>query len=294
MRLLTAPRLRRSLLFAVAAWLATPDTARAQRLVDPVFSRERAIAAAVAHGARLAVAYADTAAASAQLTAARAWQNPTLAASYSKATPNYHYIFELPLDLPYQRRPRIGAAAAAQRAALYRFAWERAAVQMEADTTYTRALAAHAIAELSTRSARDADSLRRMTVMRRDAGDASEMDVALATVSAGQAANQAVTDSLASLSAMLDLQSVMGMSATSIEIMLADSLSGLPPMPSTAWQASPLLPIAAASAQLEAASLTTTLERRSVFGTLGLVAGVETGDPSGSEPGRLPTFGLSM
>ncbi len=257
-------------------------------------SRTDAVAAAAARGPRLAIARADTAAAAAQLLTARQWQNPTLSASYSKATPNYHYTLELPLDLPYQRRPRIGAAAAAQRAAWYRYAWEQAAAQMEADTTYTRALAARAIAELSARSARDADSLRTMAVTRRDAGDASDMDVALATVSAGQAANQATTDSLAFVSAVLDLQSVMGLGASRVDITLADSLAGLPVAPAEQSEASRLLPVAAAAAQLEAASLTTTLEQRSVFGTLGIVAGIETGDPSGGEPGRLPTFGLAV
>lgn len=284
----------RALAALLVAQLAALPAAGAQRLVDPSITRAHAIAAATEYGARLAMANADTSAASAQLQAARAWQNPTFAASYSKSTPNYHYTLELPLDLPYQRRPRIGAAAAAQRAARYRLAWERASVEMEADTTYTRALAARAIRELSSRSARDADSLRRMAVARRDAGDASDMDVALASVTAGQAANQAASDSLAFLSAMHDLQAVMGLNSTSIEIALADSLTVLPSAPPGTTPAGFALPVAAASAQLEAASLTTTLERRSVFGALGVMAGVETGDPSGSEPGRLPTFGLSV
>jgi cobalt-zinc-cadmium efflux system outer membrane protein len=284
---------RRVILALVAGLLAASHAAVAQQPERPV-SRADAVAAAATHGPRLAIARADTAAAAAQLQTARAWQNPTLSATYSKATPQYHYVFELPLDLPYQRRPRVGAATASQRAAQYRFAWEQAAVQMEADTTYTRALAARAIAELSARSGHDADSLRRMAVTRRDAGDASDMDVALATVSAGQAANQATTDSLAFLSAVLDLQSVMGMSASSIEITLTDSLAGVPAVPGDVASSQPLLPIAAASAQLEAATLITTLERRSVFGVPSLVAGVETGDPSGGEPGRLPTFGVAL
>jgi cobalt-zinc-cadmium efflux system outer membrane protein len=256
-------------------------------------TRAEAVTSAVARGPRLAIARADTSAAAAQLMTARQWQNPTLAMSYSKATPNYHYTLELPLDLPYQRNPRVGAAAATRRAAHYRFVWEQAAVQMEADTTYTRALSARAIAQLSARSARDADSLRRMAVTRQQVGDASEMDVALATVSAGQAANKATTDSLAFVSTVLDLQSVMGLSAERIEIVVADSLDGLPPAPAEN-ATSALLPVAAATAQLEAATLTTTLERRSVFGVPSIVAGVEHGDPSGSEPGRLPTFGVAL
>jgi len=257
-------------------------------------SRSAAIAASLARGPRLAVARADTATAAAQLVVARQWQNPTLSAVYSKATPQYHYTIELPLDLPYQRGPRIGAAAATQRAARYGFLYELAAAQMEADTTYTRAQAAEAIAALSARSARDADSLRHMAAVRRDAGDASDMDVALATVTAGQAANQATADSLGFVSALLDLQSVMGMTASRIEIALADTLAGLPAVSEARATSAPLLPVAAASAQVEAANLTTRLQRRSLFGTPSLVAGVETGDPAGGEPGRLPTFGLAI
>lgn len=275
-----------------AGLLVAPPIASQQ--VDRDVRRADAIAAAEARGARLAVARTDTAVAAAQLQSARQWQNPAFAASYSKATPNYHYTFELPLDLPYQRRPRIGAATATMRAARLRYAFEHAAAQMEADTTYTRALAARAIAELSAQTAREADSLRRMAVTRRDAGDASDMDVALATVGAGQAANQASVDSLAYISAVLDLQSVMGMSSTRVEITLSDSLADLPPAPEPMLSAQPLLPVAAARAQLQAASQTAQLERRNVFGVPSLVAGIETGDPSGGEPGRLPTFGLAL
>lgn len=288
-----AATLRRGALIGAAACLVWSGHAAAQD-ASPAISRNAAIGAALARGPRLAVAQADTAAAAALLQSARQWQNPVFSASYSKDAPQYHYTFELPLDLPYQRGPRIGAATAAQRAARYRFAYEHASVQMEADTTYTRALAARALAELSARTAHDADSLRRMAVTRREAGDASDMDVALATVSAGQAANQATADSVAFTSALLDLQSVMGLSDSRAEIVLSDSLAAMPIAPAAFEQTAPLLPIAAASAQLEAASLTATLERRNVFGVPSLMAGVETGDPSGDAKGRLPTFGLAL
>ena len=42
-----------------------------------------------------------------------------------------------------------------------------------------------------------------MTVARRDAGDASDLDVDLATVAAGQQSNTASTDSLTFMSALL-------------------------------------------------------------------------------------------
>lgn len=256
-------------------------------------SRADAVAAAAARGPRLALAATDTTVAAAQLQSARAWQNPSLGASYSKATPQYHYALDVPLDLPYQRRPRIASATASQVAARHRFAIERASVAMEADTTYTRALAARAFADLSMRNARDADSLRGIAVARRDAGDASDLDVALATVSAGQAANRATTDSMALLSALLDLQSVMGIDARDVVVVLGDSLT-IPSGERANVLPGTLLPIAAASAQLESATLALTVERRNLFGAPSLMIGFETGDPSGSEAGRLPTVGLAL
>ncbi len=286
--------LQRGTLIGALACLCLAQLAVAQDGAPQRVDRRAAIAAAMARGPRLAVARADTLAASAQVQTARQWQNPSLSVAYSKSVPQYHYAVDLPLDLPYQRRPRIGSAAAAQRAARYRFAYEQASVTMEADTTYTRALAARAFAELSLRNARAADSLHRMAVTRRDAGDASDMDVALAAVTAGQAANQLTTDSLAYASALLDLQAVMGLDAHQVVITLGDSLMRPPGAPASARADGMLLPVAAASAQLESASLAVQAERRNAFGALGLMAGFETGDPSGGESGRLPTFGLSL
>lgn len=260
-------------------------------------TRNAAITAAAERGARLAIARADTLAAAAQLRTARQWQNPSLAFAYSKSAPQYHYSIDLPLDFWYLRGPRVGAATAAQRAARFRYTYEVAAVAMEADTAYTRALAARALAGLSARNAQDADSLRQAAVTRRDAGDASEMDVALATVTAGQAANQATADSLAYLSALLDLQSVMGIEATGPPITLSDSLAAPPLVVLTGVggvASGTPLPVAAALSQLEAASLAVRGERRSVFGPPSIVAGFETGDPSGAESGRLPTFGIAL
>ena len=259
---------------------------------DSPISRQGVIDAALARGARLATATADTLAGSAQVSLARQWQNPTFSASYSKDVPQRHYALEIPLDLPYVRAPRIAAATIAQRAMRARFTYERASVAMEADTAYTRALAARALAELSARSALDADSLRRIAIARRDAGNASDMDVALATITAGQAANEAVTDSLTYASALLDLQVVMGMTNRTVRITLADSLGAPPAVPVTA-DGRPLA-VAAAADQVESASLALRFEQRSVFGQPSIVAGWDTGDPSGAEPGRLPTFGIAL
>jgi outer membrane protein, heavy metal efflux system len=83
---------------------------------------------------------------------------------------------------------------------------------------------AEAHSRVSHSNAVDADSLRRLAVVRRDAGDASDMDVDLATVNAGQQANVAAADSLAAIGALLDLQGVIGFPSDRPIIALADSL----------------------------------------------------------------------
>lgn len=260
--------------------------------------RADAVDAATRNGARLAIARADTAAASAALAAARAWQNPSLSAAYSKSPPKYHFIMDLPFDLPTQRGTRVGAARAGLLGARYRFAFERAAAALDADTTYTRAVAAREKAALSRRNAQESDSLRRMVLSRRDAGDASDLDVELATITAGQAANAAIADSLTYLSLVLDLQIVMGLLANQVEVLPVDSLT-VPPDPAPAMVDSGItlqgispLQVEAASAAVEVARLSARLQHRSVFGTPSLTAGVETGDPD--YPGTLPTVGIAI
>lgn len=264
-------------------------------------SRSEAVAAALEHGARLGLARADTAVAFAGLLAARAYPNPALSTVYSKSTPNYHVTMDVPLDLPLVRGPRVGAARAARLSSQYRFAFERAAAALDADTTYTRAIAARERARLSRRNALESDSLRRIAAVRRDAGDASDLDVELATVTAGQAANVAIVDSLTYLSTVLDLQIVMGLATDGVAIMPADSLM-LPPAPAVPPDSAgagvvprraSTLQVAAAEASVEAARLNTVLQRRSIFQPPSIMGGVEK-DPSGAEPGLLPTFGLSL
>jgi cobalt-zinc-cadmium efflux system outer membrane protein len=271
---------------AIALTLLFPVASAAQRPV----TRSEAVSSALDRGARAAVARADTLVGSAQLLMARQWENPTLALTYSKSTPNYHEIVDLPIDLFGVRSARIGSAQSARLASQYRFRFERAAAALDADTTYTRALAALEHVRLSRRNARDADSLRRMSVVRRDAGDASELDVLLAGVNAGQAANQAASDSLTYISTLFDLQSVMGLDSERVAITPVDSLT----LPTTAIGATSTraLPIVAAEQSLTAAELSVRAQRRSVFTPLSLQAGIEHGDPS--EPGVLPTFGVSI
>jgi len=263
------------------------------RLVSPQqpVTRGDAVAAALARGARAAFGRADTAAAAALLRGARLYPNPTLAATYTKDVPHYHVIADLPLDLPWLRAARIGAAAAARDAARYGFAFERAAIRFDVDTTYTRALAALARARLSRRNAGDADSLLKMAELRREVGDVSDLDVRLAAVSAGQLENAAADDSLAAVEALLAVQLAMGLPAQEATITLADSLA--PPTDSAPPAIGEPLPLAAATASLRSAERSLSLAHRSVFAAPSLQVGVEHGDPTGPG-GALPTVGLSL
>jgi cobalt-zinc-cadmium efflux system outer membrane protein len=172
----------------------------------------------------VALARADTAAARAAILTARAWPNPTVSYIRSTAVPRNHLNVDFPLDAPWARGPRVASANAARRASQLRFLSERTAAVLEVDTTYTRALAADARLRLSRQTAHDADSLRKMTIARRDAGDASDLDVDLATITAGQQSNVVSGDSLTRLSALLTVQTLMGIPADSVAIVLADSL----------------------------------------------------------------------
>jgi len=258
----------------------------------PVLTRETAVASAIERGGRLRLAIADTATAFAQWRVARTFENPIITAEYTKSEPQYHLTVDIPFDYPWLRQTRVAAAEATRTAARYRYAFERAAVALDADTTYTRALAAQEKLRLSRRNAFDADSLRRIAAARREAGDASDLDVELATVSAGQQANAAAADSLTWISTLLDLQTVIGRSATEPTVVLTDSLAA--PFDSIVARNGQPLPIAAAEAALRSASLAVRLQRRSLFAATSLTTGFETHDPSGDEPGILPVIGFSI
>jgi len=268
---------------------ATPLAAQ-----QPV-TRAQAVAAALSRGARAAFGRADTAVAAALLRTARLYPNPLLSATYTKDVPHYHVIADVPLDVPWLRSARIGTAASARDAARYGFAFERATIRFDVDTTYTRALAALARARLSRRTAGDADSLLKMAQLRREVGDVSDLDVRLAAVNAGQLENAAADDSLAAVEALLAVQLAMGLPAAAPTISLADSLA--PPALDSAdtvpaASAEPL-PVAAAAASLRSRERALTLAHRSVLAAPSLQVGVEHGDPTGPG-GLLPTVGLSL
>lgn len=260
-------------------------TARAQ---TPL-SRADAVRTALERGARIAVASADTAIAGAALVTARARPNPSLAASYSRAVPTYHASVDIPIDFPMLRDLRIRSAQLGLQAAQLRFQFERAMIMMEADTSYTRTIAARERLALSRRNALDADSLLHMVERRRDAGDASEMDVALARVNAGQQANLAANDSLTMLSALLDLQAALGMPGDRLEIVPSDSL-GQPPEAAAA--AAQSLSEVAAGLSLQSAEANARLQHRSIWQPFSVALGVEAGDKD--QKGLLPTIGIGL
>ncbi len=282
----------------VVAAIATTTAGAQERGAAPTpITRVAAVAAALANGPRISVARTDTSAASAAMSAARAFPNPALAASYTKATPQYHLALDQPIEYPWLRSARSAAASEFRQAAFYRFAFERAAAELEADTIYTTALAAAAHARLSQRAARDADSLRALARLRRDAGDASELELELAAVNAGQAANASAGDSLAALAVLLELQRVMGLSADRPLLVPVDSLlepapAGVPARADSAG-GSPLA-VAAAEAAERGAQRGLSAETRNVFTTPSVQIGVDTHDPSGAEPGLLPMVGITL
>ena len=247
----------------------TPHAASAQLRVTRLDANRAALVA----GPRVTLARADTAAARAALITARALPNPSVAATYSKSPPQKHLLLDIPVDFPWARGPRIGAALATARAARLRFVSERAMAMLEVDTTYTMALAAQARLRLSRTTA----------------------------------------DSSTYLSTVLTVQTLMGIVADSATITLADSLLPasldetrmMPDPDRTAVGASRSSPgpvtagaaarIAAAEATLEAAEFAMTRERRSVIGAPSLQAGVEWGDPGTNQPNRtLPLIGVSI
>jgi cobalt-zinc-cadmium efflux system outer membrane protein len=273
---------------AAALIVVTAGAGGAQRAV----SRAEALAAALARGPRITFARADSTAAHAGLSIASQFENPALSLTYSKAVPQQHFIMDVPLDYPWLRKARVGAATAGLGAARFRFDFERAVAEFEADTAYTNALAAAKRASFSRSTARDADSVLTLARLRRDAGDGSELDVQLATVSFGQLANAAARDSLDAVGALLAVQALMGEPSEAQMIVLADTLdAGAPP---AAAPAGSQLLVAAAEEDLLQAEQALTLEKRMVFAAPSLALGWEQRDPTGAEPGVLPTVGIAV
>ena len=268
--------------------IAAAATGGAQRAV----TRADVEAAALARGPRIAFARADSTAARAGLVIARQFENPIFSMSYSKSVPQQHFALDVPLDYPWLRRARVDAASAGLGAARYRFDFERAAISFEADTAYTHALAELKRAAYSRSIARNADSVLTLARVRRDAGDGSELDLQIASVNLGQLANVAVRDSVDAISAILAIQALMGLPSDAPSLILADTLEAGRTL--DAPPAGTQLLVAAAEEEMRQAEQALTLEKRLLFGAPSLSIGWEQKDPSGSEPGTLPTIGIAL
>jgi cobalt-zinc-cadmium efflux system outer membrane protein len=250
---------------------------------------------ALAASARVASISADTVAAAARLRSAREYPNPSVTASYSRDAPQNHISFDVPLDLPGIRGARVRAAEAGRASARFGFLAARAAIELDVDTMYTVAQGAVLRATLSRLTALDAATLLRDTRVRRDAGDASDLDVNLAEVSAGQTANVANADSLEAVDTRLALQTAMGLRGDSIIVVLSDSLDA----PSRSVARTTPVPgaaptVAAARAALTAAQQTLVFQRRSVAGVPAVQFGADARDAPGGQKGLLPTVGLVL
>jgi outer membrane protein, heavy metal efflux system len=291
---------RRTLACAVMLLGSGLAAARAQQ-PQPLaaLTRDSAVSLALAHGSRAAIANATARSAVAHVRAAGAYANPLLSASYSKSLPQYHASIDFPLDFLTLRGLRVASARSASEAAQFRLAFERAAIRLDVDTSYTIAAARRARARLSLRNAVDAESLMTIAAIRRNAGDASDLDVDVARISAGRARNLAVADSQMAVAATLELQQALGLAAGRQTIVISDSLDTprfdtIAAPDSSATRTAVPLSVAAARLDLQAANQALALERRNIWSGLALQAGIENHDPTGAEPGILPTFGVSI
>lgn len=286
---------RCAILCALALLTSAAPRIEAQHAGElPAITRDSALSIALSRGSRAALASATARGAAARARAAGAFANPTLAASYSKSVPQYHAIVDLPLDFLTLRGLRIATARSASEAAQLRLAFERAAIRLDVDTSYTVAAARRARAALSRRNAIDADSLLVVASVRRSAGDASDLDVDVASINAGRARNAAAADSAEAIATVLELQQTLGLAADAQLYALADSLTVpvVDSAPPSSGMAS--LSVRAAQSDLASANSAVALERRGIWSGLALQAGVEKHDPTGAEPGLLPTFGVSI
>lgn len=283
------PAGRRSALVAAGALLVAAP-AFAQRPI----TMDEAVAASEARGSSVALARADSALAAADIQAARAFPNPVLSADYTEDVPQIHGEIELPLEYPWVRGPRIRAAEASARAAALALELERARARHEAVVAYIRAAAARSLSELSAMDAESGAELLDIARSRRDAGDASDLDAALAEMAAARAAGDALEDSIAAIDAVLDLQLVMGESAEQVTIVPVDTLA----LPAADVRSPPdprlRVSVAESAARLEGRTEALRAESRARLPAPAVRAGAEGRDPSPEETGLLPTAGVSL
>jgi len=271
-------------------------------------SRSEAMRMATERSPRLSLTRADSAMAAAGLQLARQFENPAFSALYTKSAPETHFSLDVPIEWPGARRSRISASESEVAAATFRRANERAALELDVDTAYSRAQALAARSTLSARIARDADSLLIIARIRRDAGDASDLDVELAVVFAGQNQNIAMNDSIAAIASRTILQALLGLSIDSARVTLTETIdiATLPtterltiaPVPlggarDASATTSSSYAVAAAERDLDAASYRVLVEQRRRLPAPSLAVGFEAVNPGGSG-GLLPTVGFAV
>lgn len=284
--------LRRLCLVAASPFLAGAALGSAPPCSAQVpVSLADAIREAVANGPAAGLARTDSMLASAAMAGARSFANPTFVTTYTKDAPQYHAEFEQPLDILGSRGARARAAGLSAYAAYRRLALDYAVVTRDVTVAYAGALGAGRRHRLSVRAAADADELVRIAQARRDAGDASDLDVGLASLTAGDLHNRALADSVTALDATLRLQLLLGRPGTALVLTLSDSLETLEP---DVRQGGRALTVAVADWESRASEATLAFERRDRIGTPSLTAGVETHEGDGSPSRALPILGLSI
>lgn len=280
--------MNRRFVAAVLVLFASARPLAAQRAL----TLDDAVRLALADNPAAVLARADSADGAARLAGARAHPDPLLATDYTRDPPRLHAEFELPLDVLGGRASRIDAAEASFGATRLAGAAARARIRYDVTVAYVEAAAARRRLDLAARAAEDAAELERIARARRDAGDASDLDVAVAGLAAGAERNRLARDSLAAVSAMLDLQLLIGESATAVTLVVADSLESL--VPGVPAQAATPLRVAFAQSILDSRNADLAWQHRLRFPAPALRFGVEASDPDTPGSALLPTVGLTF
>lgn len=261
----------------------------AQAAPQPL-SRLDARAMAADGGPTLPLAAADTALGAALVRDAGLRADPSLAASWTKSTPQYHVEMSWPIDLLGVRGARLRAARSSAEA--FRLGWSAAQIgaAMTADTLYLRALESEAVARASAADAATSGQLAAMASTGSAAGETSRFDASLAALSAARSRDQVAGDSLALRAAMFALQRAAGDSANRIHWTLTDSLRA----PVVAAPSRLNADLLAADATARAADEAIRSARRTRWSGTALLTGIEFGDPAVANHELLQVIGVSI
>ena len=255
-----------------------------------------AVERASVDGGDISRARIDTVSSAALVLGARSWPNPQLITGYTQDVPRYHVALEFPLDPTFLRRLRIGAAAAGHLASRRQWQSTLALTRWQVESAYARARLEEARASLSRATWQATDTLLTMTRLRRDEGDASDLDVDVAMVEAIQFASMYSADSLQAELAVLEVQRLVGLGSDQRRVILVDSLATLvrDALATDTSSRSGGLPAAAARATVDARALEVRLARRRWWPVPSVTVGFDTHDPSGTGNTPLPMVGVSV